>query len=84
LLVLNNLYEFGATYLQVFLPWMLCSEPVLSFACVYFVVSPHFMPFWGFSILHANLAPIDKIAAGKVGLPTYLGVGLQMNVVVQI
>jgi len=42
------------------------------------------MPFWGFSILHANLAPIDKIAAGKVGLPTYLGVGLQMNVVVQI
>jgi len=68
LVVLNNLYELGATYLQVFLPWMLCSEPVLSFVCVYFVVSAHFMPFRGFSILRANLASIEKSAAGKIGL----------------
>jgi len=68
LLVLNNLYELGATYLQAFLLWMLCSEPVLSFACVYFVVSAHFIPFCGLSILRANLASIEKSAAGKVGL----------------
>jgi len=66
LLVLNNLYELGATYLKVFLLWMLCSEPVLPIACVYFVVSAHFMPFLGFSVLRANLASIEKSAAGKV------------------
>ena len=41
-----------------FLLWMLCSEPVLSFACVYFVVSAHFTPFWGFGIVRANVASI--------------------------
>jgi len=51
-----------------FLLWMLCSELVLSFACVYFVVSAHFMRFWGFSILRANLASIETSAAGTVGL----------------
>jgi len=43
---------------------------VLSFACVYFVVTGHFMPLWGLSILRANLASIEKSAAGKVGLLT--------------
>jgi len=73
LLVLNNLYEVGTTYLQVFLLWMLCSELVLSFACICFVVSAHFMPFRSFSILRANLASIEKSAAGKVWftLPGY-------------
>jgi len=63
---LNNFFELGTTYLQAFFFWMLCSELVLSFACVYFVVSAHFMPFWSFSILRANLASIEKSAAGKV------------------
>jgi len=44
MLVLNNSYELAATYLQVFLHWMFCSELVLSFACVCFVVAGHFMP----------------------------------------
>jgi len=66
MLVLNNSYELGTTYLQVFLLWMLCSELVLSFACIYFVVSGHFMPFWGLSSLRANLASTEKSAAGKV------------------
>jgi len=44
MLDLNNLYKLGTTYLQVFLLWMLCSELFLSFACVYFVVTGHFMP----------------------------------------
>jgi len=45
LLVLNNLYELGATCLQVFLLRMMCSEPVLSFTCVYFVLSAYFTSF---------------------------------------
>ena len=68
MLVLNNSYELGTTYMQVFLLWILCSELVLSFACIYFVVTGHFMPFWGLSILRANLASTEKSAAGKVGL----------------
>jgi len=44
MLVLNNLYELGTTYLQVFMLKMLCSELVLSFTWVYFVVIGHFMP----------------------------------------
>ena len=38
MLVLNNSYELGTTYLQVFLLWMFCSE-LVSFACVYFVIT---------------------------------------------
>jgi len=68
MLVLNNSYELTATYLQVFLLWMFCSELVLSFACVYFVVTGHFMPVWGLSILRANLASTVKSAVGNVGL----------------
>ena len=45
MLAFNNSYELGTIYLQVFLLWMLCSELVLSVACVYFVVTGHFMPF---------------------------------------
>jgi len=67
MLVLNNSYELGATYLQVFLLWMFCSE-LVSFACVYFVVTGHFMPFSGLSILSAKLASTEKSAAGEVGL----------------
>jgi len=63
MLVLNNSYELGTTYLEVFLLWMLCSELVLSFASVYFVVTGHFMPFWSISILRANLASNEKSAA---------------------
>ena len=44
MLVLNNSYELAATYLQVFLLWIFCSELVLSLACVYFVVTGHFIP----------------------------------------
>jgi len=40
---LNNFYELGTTYLPVFFFWVLCSELVVSFACVDFVVSAHFM-----------------------------------------
>jgi len=47
---------------------MFCSELVVSFACVYFVVTGHFMPFSGLSILLANLASTEKSATGKVGL----------------
>jgi len=61
LLVLNNLYELGATYLQVFF----AVDVMFRTCCVYFVVSAHFIPFWGFSILRANLASIDKSAAEK-------------------
>ena len=72
LLVLNNLYELGATYLKVFLLWMLCSEPVLSIACVYFVVSADFMPFLGFLVLRTNLASIEKVRLEKSS-SIYLG-----------
>jgi len=41
--VLNNSYELATTYLQVFLLWMFFSELVLSFACVYLVVTGHFI-----------------------------------------
>ena len=68
MLVLSSSYELATTYLQVFLPWMFCSELVLSFACVYFVITGHFLPVWGFSILRPNLASTEKSAAGKVGL----------------
>ena len=51
-----------------FLLWMFCSELVLSFACVYFVITGHFLPVWGLSILRANLESTEKSAAGKVGL----------------
>ena len=68
MLVLNNSHELATTYLQVFLLWMFCSELVLSFACVYFVVTGHFIPVWGLSILRANLASTEKSAAGKLGL----------------
>jgi len=37
MLVLNNLYELGTTYLQVFLLWMLCSE--LFFHLLAFILS---------------------------------------------
>jgi len=73
MLVLNNSYELGTTYLQVFFLWMFCSEFVVSFACVYFVVRGHFMPllfevFRGnLAILRGNLASTEKSAAGKVG-----------------
>ena len=71
MLVLNNSYELATTYLQVFLPWMFWSELVVSFACVYFVVTGHFIPVWGLSILRANLASTDKSVAGKVTLPRW-------------
>jgi len=71
MLVLNNSYELATTYLQVFLLWMFCSELVLSFACIYFVVTGHFIPISGLSILRANLASTEKSAAGKGSL--YLG-----------
>jgi len=48
---------------------MLCSKLVLSFACLYFVVSGHLFPFRGYTILRTNLASIEKSAAGKVTLP---------------
>jgi len=60
MLVLNNSYELGTTYLRFFFLWMFCSELVVSFACVYFVVTGHFMPFLGLSILRANLASTEK------------------------
>ena len=44
MLVLNNSYELATTYLQVFLLWMFCSELVVSFACIYFVVTGQFIP----------------------------------------
>jgi len=74
MLALSSSYELATTYLQVYLLWMFCSEPVLSFACVYFVITGHFLPVWGLSILRANLASTEKTAAGKVGLtsPRYL------------
>jgi len=68
MLVSNNSYELATTYLQVLLLWMFCSEVVVSFACVYFVVTGHFMPFSGLSILRANLASTENSAAGKAGL----------------
>jgi len=54
---------------------MFCSELVLSFSCVYFVVTGHFIPVWSLSILRAYLASTVKSAAGKVGLtlPRCLG-----------
>jgi len=77
MLVLNNSYELSATYLQVFLLWMFFSQLVLSFPCVYFVVTGHFMPVWGLSILRANLASTEKSTAEKVSL--YLGQSLQVK-----
>ena len=68
MLVSNNSYELATTYLQVFLHWMFCSELVLSYSCFYFVVTCHFIPVWGPSILRANLSSTEKSAAGKVGL----------------
>jgi len=50
-----------------FLLWMFCSE-LVSFACVFFCVTGHFIPFLGLLILRANLASTEKSAAGKVGL----------------
>jgi len=46
---------------------MFCSELVVSFACVYFVVTGHFMPFSGLSILLANLASTEKVRLEKSG-----------------
>ena len=68
MLALSSSYELATTYLQVFLLWMFCSELVLSFACVNFVITGHFLPVGGLSILRANLASTEKSAAGKVGL----------------
>jgi len=68
MLALSSSCELATTYLQVFLLWMFCSELVLSFACVYFVITGHFLPVGGLSILRANLASTEKSAAGKVGL----------------
>ena len=68
MIALSSSYELATTYLQVYLLWMFCSELVLSFACVYFVITDHLLPVWDLSILRANLASTEKSAAGKVGL----------------
>jgi len=50
MLALSSSYELATTYLQVVLLWMFCSKLVLSFACVYFVITGHFLPVWGLTI----------------------------------
>jgi len=72
MLVLNNSYELGTTYLQDFLLWMFCSE-LVSFACVYFVVTGHFMPFQVFHFYARTSHPLKKVQLEKSG-SLYLGV----------
>ena len=74
MLVLNNSYELGTTYLQVFFLWMFCSELVVSFACVYFVVRGHFMPllFEVFQFYARSSLPLKKVWLEKSG-SLYLG-----------
>ena len=78
MLVLNNSYELGTTYLRFFFLWMFCSELVVSFACVYFVVTGDFMPLSGLSIFRANLASTEKVRMEKSG-SLYLGTNLQQH-----
>jgi len=53
---------------KFFFFWLLCLELVLSFACFYFLVSPHFIPFEAFQFILSNLAYIEKNAAGNAAL----------------
>jgi len=55
---------------------MLCSELILSFACVYFVVSVHFMPFSAFQFDARTSHPLKKVRLEKSGS---LYVGLQWS-----
>ena len=73
MLALSSSYELATTYLQVFLLWMFCSERVLSFACVYFVITGHFLPVWGLSIYSRTSHPLKKVRLEKSG-SLYLGI----------
>ena len=65
MLALSSSYELATAYLQVFLLWMFCSELVLSFSCVCFVITGHFLRVEGVSILRANLASTEKKCGWK-------------------
>jgi len=54
------LWAWYNIFASFFFFWMLCSEFILSFACIYFFLSPHLIPFFRFSLLRPNLASIEK------------------------
>jgi len=72
MLVLNNSYELGTIYLQVFVPWMLCSE--LAVYLLAFILSQQVILclFEVFQFYARTSHPLKKSAAGKVG-SLYLG-----------
>jgi len=78
MLSLNNSVWACYNIFPSFLLWMFCSELVLSFACVYFVVTGHSIPVWGLSILRANLASTEKVRLEKSS-SLYLGSNLALS-----
>ena len=60
MLALSSSYELATTYLQVYLLWVFCSELVLSFACVYFVITGHFSLFDVFQFYARTSHPLKN------------------------